>query len=222
MIRGKYVNTGTLPPTANSATMTLTIRGSLLRAVDCGLLALGEMARATVYHCLLTTRGLTRDEIPDKLDSFHKGLQQLLGPGTLVIEKIIAKSLYSKLGLTFMERKGWTLVDYVRHATNPFGITRSHSNETNSPSASSRIVPTNAEDDNETMRATSFYESHELLQTATATVVSHSPPEDPMKQTPRISTSHDAASLVPTVLHDLGIPTRPTTPLINEVAPLGS
>jgi hypothetical protein len=43
-------------------------------------------------------------------------LEDLLGKGAKVMEKLIAKNLYNHLGLNFTQHDGWTLVDYVNHA----------------------------------------------------------------------------------------------------------
>jgi hypothetical protein len=43
-------------------------------------------------------------------------LQDLIGGGAKVMEKLIAKNLYRRLGLNFTEHENWTLVDYVNHA----------------------------------------------------------------------------------------------------------
>ena len=99
--------------TTTPAAIALTIRRNLVQAVDYGLLALGETVRETIYHRMQATRGVGREEIPEKLQSFHEALREMLGTGAKVIEKLIAKNFYRRLGVSFTENKSWTLVDYV-------------------------------------------------------------------------------------------------------------
>lgn len=89
---------------------------SLLEAVDESLLALGEVARRSIYRHLEWNYQVERGDIPEKLEAFHKCLQGIFGAATNVIERLVAKRLYSKLGLSFESYENWTLVDYVNHA----------------------------------------------------------------------------------------------------------
>lgn len=88
----------------------------LLEAVDEGLLVPGEIVRAAIYDRIERSYQLKRGEIPEKLETFHLALEDLLGKGAKVMEKLIAKNLYNHLGLNFTQHDGWTLVDYVNHA----------------------------------------------------------------------------------------------------------
>lgn len=89
---------------------------ALLDAVDYGLLALGEIVRATIYDRIEESYQVRREEIPEKLDTFHKALQELLGGGAEVVRRLIAKNLYKALNLKFAEKENWTLIDYVQNA----------------------------------------------------------------------------------------------------------
>jgi hypothetical protein len=88
----------------------------LLQAVDDALLVPGKIVRAAVYDRIEQSYQIRRDEIPEKLELFHKALLQLLGVGARVMEKLIAKNLYRRLDLNFIEHDNWTLLDYVDHA----------------------------------------------------------------------------------------------------------
>ena len=90
-------------------------REALLEAVDQGLAVPGEIVRIAIYERIERSYQVRREEIPEKLEIFHKALQDLLGAGAKVMEKIIAKNLYTSLGLKFIEHANWTLVDYVNH-----------------------------------------------------------------------------------------------------------
>jgi len=89
---------------------------ALLQSTDYGLMVLGETVRGTIYQCLKGKYQLEREEIPEKLDAFHKALQGLLGVGAVVVERQIANKLYATLGLHFEARRDWTIVEYFEHA----------------------------------------------------------------------------------------------------------
>jgi len=78
---------------------------ALLEAVDEGLLLIGEGSRHVIYYHVERSHHVKREEIPEKLEAFHEGPQALLGTGAKVPEKLIAKKLYNKLGLSFIDRK---------------------------------------------------------------------------------------------------------------------
>ena len=88
----------------------------LLQSVDDGLSVPGEIVREAIYERLERSYQLRREEIPEKLETFHQALQDLLGGGAKVMEKLIAKNLYHRLGLDFGEHANWSIVDYVSHA----------------------------------------------------------------------------------------------------------
>jgi hypothetical protein len=89
---------------------------ALLEAIDFGLAVPGEIVRETIYERLETVYGIKREEVPEKLPVFHQALQELVRSVADVMERVIAKSLYSRLGLNFTQRDSWTIVDYVNHA----------------------------------------------------------------------------------------------------------
>jgi len=88
----------------------------LLEAVDEGLLVPGEIVRAAIYERLERSYQIKQGEIPEKLETFQLALENLLGESAKVMEKLIAKSLYRRLKLNFIQHDGWTLIDYVNHA----------------------------------------------------------------------------------------------------------
>jgi hypothetical protein len=89
---------------------------TLLQAVDHGLLALGQSARVAIYEWIESSYQVRREDIPDKLLTFHRALQDLLGSGAKMIERLIARDLYSRLGLDFIEHHDWMLIDFMHHA----------------------------------------------------------------------------------------------------------
>jgi hypothetical protein len=100
----------------SSITESIGVEEALLQAIDTGLLALGEIVRDTLYDRFDKKYQLKREEIPERLDTFHNALAVMLGAGARVIETQIAKSLVSRLGLDFTENVDWTIVNYFDHA----------------------------------------------------------------------------------------------------------
>jgi len=92
-----------------------------MKAVDESLNVLGETVRGAVYYHLERSFQIRREAIPEKLEAFREALSALLGDGAKVVERLIARSLYSRLGLDFEEHKNWTLVDYVNNAAKAEG-----------------------------------------------------------------------------------------------------
>ena len=92
------------------------LKEALLHAIDDGLAVPGEIVRTAIYDRVERSYQLRREETPEKLEAFHRALEDLLGESAKVMEKLIAKKLYSHLGLGFTHRDGWTLVEYVNHA----------------------------------------------------------------------------------------------------------
>jgi hypothetical protein len=86
---------------------------ALREAIDYGLLALGEIVREAIYERIEMTHHVKRGEIPEKFDTFDRALRMLVGPPVKVIERLIAKDLYGRLSLNFVEHANWTIVDHV-------------------------------------------------------------------------------------------------------------
>jgi hypothetical protein len=93
----------------------------LVQAVDEALLVPGEIVRTAIYERVERSYQVRPEEIPEKLEAFHRALQQLLGASGKVMEMLIAKCLYRRLGLSFEKHDGWTLIDYVNHAKTSAG-----------------------------------------------------------------------------------------------------
>ena len=100
---------------ATSGSSSTALDDALREATDYGLLALGEIVRETIYQRIERTHQVRREEIPEKLDTFHKALQETLGTAAKVIERLISKNFYDRLGLDFIGHNDWTIVDYFHH-----------------------------------------------------------------------------------------------------------
>jgi len=95
----------------------------LLDCVDEGLSVLGNEPRQAIYQYLATIHSLDREQIPDKVDEFAAGLKKALGSASRVIERLILKKLFQRIGSTFRETADLEFADYVRDARRRFEIT---------------------------------------------------------------------------------------------------
>ena len=95
----------------------------LLDCVDEGLSVLGNEPRQAVYQYLATIHSLDREQIPDKVDEFAAGLKKALGSASRVIERLILKKLFQRIGSTFRETAELEFADYVQDAKRRFEVT---------------------------------------------------------------------------------------------------
>jgi hypothetical protein len=89
---------------------------ALLEAVDEGLLILGENARHLIYHIVEKMYRIKREQIPEKPEALHEALEGSLGSRARVVEKLIAKEFYSRLGLSFKGCENFTLAECISYA----------------------------------------------------------------------------------------------------------
>jgi hypothetical protein len=78
------------------------------------------LSRAVVdalYAHLQTFHSISRDELPDRLDTLLAALERIFGVrGSQTITKAIARKFYIKLGLEFSDNPNHTLLEYVEEA----------------------------------------------------------------------------------------------------------
>jgi len=86
-----------------------------IEAVDEGLEVLGESGRQMIFFHLDKSYSIKKREIPKKPEDFATGLEKIFGAGASVLEKLIVKSLYSKLGLKYEDKEGRPFADYVKN-----------------------------------------------------------------------------------------------------------
>jgi hypothetical protein len=87
-----------------------------VEAVDEGLNILSESGKQMVFFHLERDCAVDRQNISERSESFGKELEKIFGAGARVLEQQIIKNLYSKLGLRFEEKKGFSFEDYVKKA----------------------------------------------------------------------------------------------------------
>ena len=121
---------------------TQTFGQVLLDCVDDGLSVLGNEPRQAVYQYLSTICSLDREQIPDKVDEFAAGLKKALGSASRVIERLILKKLFQRIGSTFREAVDLEFIDYVSEAKRRFEIVSTkHSDPTESLRSKKGQVP---------------------------------------------------------------------------------
>jgi hypothetical protein len=92
---------------------------AVLESIDEAIGALlGQEVLDALYSNLKTKRSIKREEIPDQLPILNIVLEEHFRSSTATIVRSIARNLYSKLGLNFINRKGYRLIDYVKDARN--------------------------------------------------------------------------------------------------------
>jgi len=91
----------------------------LTEAIDNALLSLGDSAKQAIYFHLGEKSKITKREIPNHLEKFKGGLEEIFGEtGATYLEILIMKKLYERIGepLKYNESKELAFVDYVSAA----------------------------------------------------------------------------------------------------------
>lgn len=84
---------------------------------------LSEAVLKALYAHLEKVYSLTRDKVPYRLETLSSALEKTFGMrGSRTISKAIARKFYTKLGLTFSDNPGGTLIEYVEEAKIKLGI----------------------------------------------------------------------------------------------------
>jgi len=72
-----------------------------------------EAGTAVIYDYLENDFHLKREEIAEKPEVFSAGLERLMISAAQIIEKTVLKNLYRRVGLEFVEKKGYEFSDCV-------------------------------------------------------------------------------------------------------------
>jgi len=94
----------------------------LLECIDEGLSVLGNEPQHALYQYLLTICSLPREEIPDRVADFAAGLRKSLGGASKVIERIILRKMFQKVGSSFRESPDTEFTEYVADAKRRYEI----------------------------------------------------------------------------------------------------
>jgi hypothetical protein len=79
-----------------------------------------EAGTEAIYGFLENNSHLKLEEIAEKPEAFSAGLERLMVSAARVIENLVLKNLYSKLGLKFVEKEGYEFSDYVKELRKRF------------------------------------------------------------------------------------------------------
>ncbi len=104
----------------------MTFNQLMLQVVDDSLSVMGEEPKKAMYQYLLTIHSLAKEDIPAKTDEFVLGMKKALGTASTVIERLILKKLYQRIGGTFRESQGLEFSDYVEDAKRRFEMLKQH------------------------------------------------------------------------------------------------
>lgn len=93
----EYLSEG-LPIIGKHASYVEDFNRFLLEAVDDGLSPLGSIAKQAVYIHLKKKFNINKEDIPNRIDEFATGIEEIFGVGAQLIEIQIMKNLYEKVG----------------------------------------------------------------------------------------------------------------------------
>jgi hypothetical protein len=100
----------------------MTFDSLLLKAIDESLSVMGEEPKKALYQYLLSIHSLKAEEIPAKIGQFALGMRRALGAASKVIEKLILKRVYERIGTSYQEVQGFDFADYVEDARQKFSL----------------------------------------------------------------------------------------------------
>lgn len=73
-----------------------------------------EDGARVIYEFLENHTRLRLEDVADKPQVFSDSLERLMVSAARVIEKVILKNVYSKMGLKFKEKPGYEFSDYIK------------------------------------------------------------------------------------------------------------
>jgi hypothetical protein len=89
-------------------------RGLLLASLDDVIReVLGERPLKAMFSSLESNFHIKREEIPERLEDFQKGLAELFGKGAPVITRAVTRRLCRRLGIPYYERRDYDFKMYV-------------------------------------------------------------------------------------------------------------
>jgi hypothetical protein len=103
---------GTLEKTGRLDDLLLSVVDDTLKQV------FKEEGAEVIYDYLKNSSNMKREEIAEKPEVFCDALERLMVSAARMIELMILKKLYSKLGLKFTEKEGYGFSDYIKELSN--------------------------------------------------------------------------------------------------------
>ena len=101
--------------------VTETLNDLLVKVVDDMMRQVfREEGTKVIYDFFENNSHLKREEIAEKPEVFSAGLEKLMVSAAQVVEKMILKNLYQRLGLKFEEKEGYEFSDYIKELRKRF------------------------------------------------------------------------------------------------------
>jgi hypothetical protein len=85
----------------------------LIESVDAALSALGSSTRDSILLFLRKKYSISMEDIPQRMDEFLEALNELLGYGARVIEKLVIARLVETAEIPLAEARGRSLAEIV-------------------------------------------------------------------------------------------------------------
>ena len=93
-------------------------RKALWEAVDEGLSTIGDSAKQQLYAYLNKRFGITKRNIPEKIDEFAKTIEDIFGSAVHILEIEIMEHLHDKIGdVNYSPTGDLVFVDYLKAAS---------------------------------------------------------------------------------------------------------
>jgi hypothetical protein len=109
-----------------------------IEAVDEGLESLGESGKHMIFYHLDKSYSIKKHEIPKTPEAFAEGLEKIFGAGASVLEILIVKSLYTKLGLKYEDVESCPFADCVKQVKETDHIKEAVENDRNNSSSNQK------------------------------------------------------------------------------------
>jgi len=74
----------------------------------------GKTSTGVIYDFIKENHDLRKEDIPENLEIFSSCLEKMFGFGATLLEKLVLKKLYTKLGLKYKEKEGHKFLDYIK------------------------------------------------------------------------------------------------------------
>jgi len=84
-------------------------RKVLLEAIEEAFFSLGELVEAKIFCTLEKSFGISRSEIPCRIEDFSDALEKIFGQGAKVLEISVIKHLHRKVAIEY----GWVAPQWV-------------------------------------------------------------------------------------------------------------
>jgi len=86
----------------------------LIKSIDEAIKEIfGETGARIIYDYLQHNHSLNREEIPERLKDFERGLEKILGSGAWVMERTALNNLYLNFGLEYRNKENYSFANHI-------------------------------------------------------------------------------------------------------------